>query len=325
MKQIANKRINPNGDVHPIDNEYVTGSMVMMIRTGDADLKTRPVVTGGSKSNDKVSDYFRSKRRRFEIQIQFKFKKAPTSKMYLSLEFEEPMKLNLFVRTSLNVLLRFCKMKLPLFSYLLHRKKEVSETDKQSGRYENLHFTCPAQNCLERIVVTKKGEIPPKLGDDIYEDPVSRNKRRYGGDIEYNTEDTYTISVYSEFLDFIQWKLSIPGLPKFSLTNFIAAQPLTVRAYSLLKYNNEEKRHLQSNISTLWLDVEMNNVGVTTLGKGAKRWIEKCIEEDDGESSTLSHQSFATFYSALDIEHHEDLYDQRIRAEVDSRGCCQIC
>ncbi len=297
--------------------------MLMMIRTGDADLKTRPVETGGSQSNDRVSDYFRSKRRRFEIQAQFKFKKAPTSKMYVSLEFDEPMKLNFFARTSFNILLKFAKMKLPLMSYLLDRRKEVSEIDKQKGRYEHLHCTCPAENSLEKIVVTKNGEIPPKLGDDIYEDPVSRNKRRHGGDIKYNTEDTYTISLYSEFFDFLQWKLLIPpGLPKLSATHLFGAQPLTVRVYSLLTNNNEERRHFQSNISTLWVDVEMNNIGVTTLGKGAKRWIEKYIEEDDGESSTSSHE---TFYSTLDIKNYEDLYDQRMRSEVDSKGCCRIC
>ena len=91
----TNERILPNnGEPISIDNDTFTGKMIVMIRTSDADHKKESPITGGSATNDAVSNYFRHKKRRFEIQLQLKFKKVPESQLFLSCEYENPAKLN---------------------------------------------------------------------------------------------------------------------------------------------------------------------------------------------------------------------------------------
>ena len=66
IDRLTNERINPNGETFPIDNELCTGKLMFMIRTCDADGKVDSVKEGGSATNDKVSNYLRPLKRRFE-------------------------------------------------------------------------------------------------------------------------------------------------------------------------------------------------------------------------------------------------------------------
>lgn len=278
----TNTRIQPNnGEPILIDNDIFTGKMLVMIRTSDADQKEQSPITGGSATNDVVSNYFLRKKRRFEIQLQLKFKKVPDSQLFLSCGYENPVKLNLLSKTSLGAALKFCKMKNPTFSYSLSGKEKASEEDKKQGNYENPHFSFPIETSLDRIVITKEGESPPTLGGVIGEDTEARKKREKKG-ITYNTSDTYTLCLWNAYVDFTSWKaVNLPAVPHFSLGRVNNAQPMSVKVYSL-KSNNGNGKHLQNDLETI-LDVEASHVHATTmLGSGAKQWIERC----EGESLT---------------------------------------
>merc|ERR1712156_17371 len=122
----------------------------------------------------------------------------------------------------------------PTFSYSLSGKEKVSDDDKQQGKYEDPHFAFPIETSFDRIAITKAGDKPPTLGEDVYEDPISMKERKNGKRIDFNTEDTYTICIWSAYLDYVQWKaMNLPAVPSFSLTNVNGAQPMEVKVYSL--------------------------------------------------------------------------------------------
>lgn len=285
IDNLTNERIYPNGEPMDIDNELYSGKLLIMVRTSDADQKVESAVTGGSKSNDKVSNYLRSKKRRFEIQLQYKLKKVPETQTFLAIEYNDPAKLGLIPKNLLSAGLRFCKMKNPTFSYSLSGKEKVSEEDKKQGKYENPHFAFPIETSMDVLAITKAGDVPPTLGGTIYEDPGRKKKRMKGEEIVYNTEDTYTLCVWDSHIDFVQWKaMNLPAIPKFSLTRINDAQPLSVKVYSL---NSKGGKHFQKDFKHTILDVEVCHKE-TSIGDGTQRWMDKYAENDIENESTNS-------------------------------------
>ena len=294
IDRMTKERINPNGEPVHIDNELFTGKLLIMVRTSDADDNTTSnihnSIEGGSVMNDKVSKYLRRDKKRFEVQMQIKLKKLPKSqRIYLSCGFDESVKLGLLQRTSLKAALRFCKMKNPSFSYSLVGKENVSEFEQKLGKYEKPFFAFPIDTTLHRIVITKPGEELPILGQDVHEDAEVLKKRLKGLEpIVYNTEDTYTLCLWNDQVDFVSWKaMNLPAVPKFSLTHVNDGQPMNVKIYSLMERNDE--KHLQCNIETL-LDLEVTHLGVTSLGSGAKEWLQRWDNTAIGGTISLSQQ-----------------------------------
>lgn len=151
IEKASNTRLRPNGQPISIENELFTGHLMLMFRTSDADQKEAPLDTKGSASNDIISEYFRTKKRRFEIQLQFRLKKIPDSPMYLCLELEESFKLGLIQRAFVNATLNFVKQKNPCFSYNLCGDDHVSEEDKALGRYEKPRLSFPVEESINRL------------------------------------------------------------------------------------------------------------------------------------------------------------------------------
>jgi hypothetical protein len=77
---------------------------------------------------------------------------------------------------------------------------------------ERGHITFPASTFFERLVATRPGETPPSMGEEFVE-PASSVKARksYKTKIDWNTEDIYSFSFYSMYLDFPSW--SVVNLP----------------------------------------------------------------------------------------------------------------
>uniref|UniRef100_A0A7S3V6V4 Domain of unknown function at the cortex 1 domain-containing protein n=1 Tax=Chaetoceros debilis TaxID=122233 RepID=A0A7S3V6V4_9STRA len=86
-------RQNANSDPIPFDSEHASGFFLPMIRTSDADA-AKSSVNRGTVKNDAVSDYFRPKQRRFEMQMQIKFKEEPESGLWFGCMLDDPIKLN---------------------------------------------------------------------------------------------------------------------------------------------------------------------------------------------------------------------------------------
>ena len=73
---------------------------------------------------------------------------------------------------------------------------------------------------MNRVVATPPGQIPPQLGTEIVEDPDSIKRRKKGMRLQYNTTDTYTFSLWSQYVDFLDWRcLNLPGIRPFSITS----------------------------------------------------------------------------------------------------------
>jgi hypothetical protein len=316
IDNLTGERIYPNAEPVHIDNELYSGKLLIMIRTSDADQHVEPEITGGSKSNDIVSNYFRSKKRRFEIQLQVKFKKVPDSQTFLAIEYNDPVKLSLIPRNLLSAALHFCKMKNPTFSHSLSGKEKVSEEDMKQGKYENPHFAFPIETSMDVIVTTKAGDVPPKLGGKIYEDPERKKKRMKGEGIVYNTEDTYTLCIWDSHVDFVQWKaINLPAIPKFSLTRMNDAQPLSVKMYML---NSNDENHFQKDLHTI-VDIEICHKEITSLGSGTQRYIDRSVRNCTDQEASTSAVSIVTSEEKL-LEMGEIIREEKRK----KKKCCCI-
>ena len=98
LDSLTAKRLYPNGEPEPFENEYCVGLLLPMIRTSDADNNEKSKDLKGNASNDKVSNYFRMKQRRFEFQFQFKLKKQTKGDFYMVCELSKSLKLGIVQR-----------------------------------------------------------------------------------------------------------------------------------------------------------------------------------------------------------------------------------
>ncbi len=238
------ERIVPNGEPTFFDNDVVTGCFLPMIRTSDADAKVEPEDTKGTPSNDAISNHFRKKQRRLELQFQMKFKKVPEGKAWFGFEIEDPIKLGPMQKLFVNAALNFVEKKNKgSMHYSLFGNEKASEEDIKNGKNERPHLVIAVESAFDRMVVTKEGEELPKLGGDLYEDPESI-KRRKKGSMTFNTSDTYTMALWTAYVDFLDWKVvNLPAIRPFYVTSIIGDQPIFLVLKSLKPESNGE--HLE--------------------------------------------------------------------------------
>ena len=264
-----------------ISNEWVEMDMLAMIRTPDADDEN---AVRGSAYNDEVSEHFRSRARRFEFQYQVKLKKKPVGKqLYFSCELDEPIKMGIVTKAFVSAAMAFVKSSNPNFHYNITGSKNRTS----DGKYETAHSSFTVEGSLDRFVVTKPGEIPPKLGGDINEDPESI-KRRKGGELtDWNTEDTYTMSIWSSYVDFLLWRVQkVPGIKPFGLASVIGTQPINLTMY-LIDANLEGGTHYRKDIDEV-IKLELSNGEQVGVGKEAKKWIKA---NSQGQQHSISMDS----------------------------------
>lgn len=91
-----------------------------------------------------------------------------------------------------------------------------------SKNKEMPHIVVPALSFFERIVVSKPGQDPPQMGEEFEETKESMAARMNGkSDIQWNTEDTYSMSFYTMYLDFAKWQVvQIPVTSDIGLKTF---------------------------------------------------------------------------------------------------------
>jgi hypothetical protein len=84
------------------------------------------------------------------------------------------------------------------FSYGIDDTSDMpSQTKMDKGEYEHTHLSFGMEDGMDRIMVTKHGETPPKLGHSLHEGPESiKNRKKRLGAIHWNLEDTYTIAFW---------------------------------------------------------------------------------------------------------------------------------
>jgi len=184
----------------PIETDLFVGEMLLIIRPSNPE-KDDPYW------NSKV---FKKKKRRIVIQIQGKLKHKPKGVLYAGAEISKQMELGFVARGMSSILLNLVKK----FCKTVHYSFGDDKDD------EKPHIVVPAYNIFDRFIVTKENEQLPKLGEPFIESTESISARRNSKDTMsiWNTEDTYSISFYSMYIDIASW--SIVNLPLYGDINF---------------------------------------------------------------------------------------------------------
>jgi hypothetical protein len=263
------ERIYPNAEnpTH-ISTEWFEMDMVVIIRTPDVDDPSAP---GGSPSNKKMADYLRSKQRRFEYQYQIKLKKVPTGQsIYFACELEEPIKMGIVQRAFVGAAMAFMKSTNPTFHYSITGSKEKTS----DGKYEMPHMSFTVEGSLDRLVVTKPEETPPELGMAIYEDPESIKRRKKGVPIDWNTQDTYTMALWSAYVDFLDWRvINLPGIRPFGLASILGKQAMNLTMY-LIEEDRGNDKHYRKDITNV-INLELSNDKHAEKGPAAQGWAKE--------------------------------------------------
>lgn len=195
------QRILPNEMLHSIDNELLSGYMLAMVPKGDTD------------------NYFDGKKRKIEMQFQVKFKKIPENQIYIGCELDEPLNIGICQRTFLRGILNVVERKNPNFHFSLNTTESMNAKSSKrecSNQSETSYLAMPFEKSLNALVVTKEGGLPPALGETL---DMDRSHISIG-DIDFNTSDTFTFSIWSGYVDLLKWKCS----------NIAPVQPLTLNS-----------------------------------------------------------------------------------------------
>jgi hypothetical protein len=256
----------PNTTPMKLDNECFSGQVMLLIRTPDVDNHKEPMPTGEDAA--RISQYLKGCKRRFEFQFQINLKRVPTGPLFLGCEVEEMIKISRFTKRLTGVLLAMIRRMNSGFHYSWGLDPDTADpADVKDGKYEKTHLSFPVEASMDRIVVTKQGEEPPKLGYDIFESNASVKRRRKmgSGSVDWNTEDTYTLCLWSAYCDWIQWKsMNVLGVRPFSLSVVTGRQPIYLSVYELkninpLEYKKKKPPHNRSDLR-VYTRLEFANV-----------------------------------------------------------------
>ena len=277
----TNERIIPNNGPYRLENSMWSGQVVLLIRTPDVD---DPDAILGTEANNRASEYFRGKQRRFEFQFQLTLKNVPKGRVFFACELEEPIKMGMIQRAFVGAAMAFMKKMNNTFHYSITGQKPVD-----NGMYEKPHMAFTVEGSMDRLVVTKSGEKPPTLGGLIYEDPESIKRRKKGETVDWNTQDTYTFALWSAYVDFLEWKsLNLPGIRPFLLTSVIGNQHMNLVIYDV---DEAAEKHYRADMNLL-SGVEMCNSNQTRMGPRAKQSVGQptATSQERKEDKVLDHE-----------------------------------
>mmetsp|Transcript_15328 Transcript_15328/g.22320 ORF Transcript_15328/g.22320 Transcript_15328/m.22320 type:complete len:743 (-) Transcript_15328:78-2306(-) len=310
FNHLTGERVRPNSPPEEFENEFVKMKVLIMIRTSDADVKTEGMgnVTRGTASNDAISNYIRPKKRRFEIQMQMKFKKKP-DKLWFSAYVEDQVKMGPMQKLFVRAALRFAEMK---NSGQVHANPTGTMMETEEGgeddaaaagnnyagnpNFEAPHYGISFDKAFDVIVETKEGDEYesnlPKLGAEVSEDPEAMKKRKKDGMV-FNTTSTYTVCCWSAYADFLKWKIvNLPAIRPFSIDGALGDSPLNISIYSLKedKIGNEKADHRNGNLLRI-SDMEIGNATKCRTSRLHRKWqasLQRAQNNDSQQSSTVS-------------------------------------
>ena len=256
-------RVSPNStNLYKMDTDYFAGDMMVLIRTPDVDSPSME----SPPANAVAVQHLRGKQRRFEFQFQVRLKKVPTGTVFFSCDLTQPIKLGMVQRAFVSAAMSFVRSSNPSFHYSIQ-----GSTPTKDGSYERPHMAFPVQDGMNRVVATPPGQQPPRLGTVIEEDDQSLKRRKKGMSIEWNLENTYTFSLWSAYVDFLDWRvLNLPGIRPFGLNSVIGTQPIYLTLYEIA---SEKERHNRNDMIMI-AEFEMSNSNVTGKpGPVAQKWF----------------------------------------------------
>jgi hypothetical protein len=284
------KRIIPNSEPITLENDYFTIQVMLLIRTPDVDDKVLDGVKPTLHSAKATSEYMKGQQRRWEFQFRVKFKKVPTGPIFLGCEVERKMKLGRMTKALTTFLLNMIGRINTGFHYSWGITKKTTMDDLKTGNYEKTHLSFPIEASMGKIVITKPGETPPPLGKELPEsdESILRRKRLGGGCIPWNCEDTYTMCLWSAYVDWIQWKcMNVIGVAPFPLGLVLGTQPITLCVYEIKGISNAEYKktkppHLRQSLE-VFTQLEFSHISKTEGGLSAKEFEKDAETVSDGD------------------------------------------
>jgi len=260
----SGERVPTNKRGFSIDDDFFVGRFLPMFRVADEpsedDVEGRETYT-----------HFKDKKRMFEFQFQGRLKQRPEGKLWISLEFDRPLKIGSIQRMFLQGCLNFIRRTNKCFHYSFG-----NEDTAGNGTYEKPHVAFAMEYALDRLVVTKAGETPPAFGGatrDIDEPNVADRKKGVPGSFPgWNTDDIYTMSIFSSYVDFVTWRiLNLPGIRSFLMSSIFGSKPINVVYYSMGESldASDKRPHLRKDLK-IFSHYEIGNSGHTQGGHTQK-------------------------------------------------------
>mmetsp|Transcript_4816 Transcript_4816/g.9185 ORF Transcript_4816/g.9185 Transcript_4816/m.9185 type:complete len:439 (-) Transcript_4816:156-1472(-) len=232
------KRIHPNEFLHRIDTDDLSGYMLAMMSTSDHNVP-----------------HFNGRKRKVELQFQIKFKNAPKYPLFIGCELKGSTRISAWQKTLLKAMAAGMERRNKSFRYNLETSDELQcENKYEIDDHVNPEFhplrgpymAMPFESSVNALVVTKKGDMPPILGEAIQQVEQSSRLDR----IEINTSDTYTFALWTANFDLPNWKCtSRSAIQAFSLNTLIGGQPFSLSLYSMNPSNHKIKRYFELEIS----------------------------------------------------------------------------
>jgi hypothetical protein len=306
MDASSGNRIKSNGGAFHFSNEWIEMDIFPMIRTPDTDDSSAAL---GTPENTLISRYFSGRQRRFEFQFQFKVKKSVKGKsIYFACELEEPIKLGIVQRAFVGAAMAFMRKTNPSFHYSI----SGSQDKDGDGSYEKPHMAFTVLGSMDRVVISKPGETPPTLGSELYEDPDSIKRRKKGIPIDWNCEDTFTLALWSAYMDWIDWRvINLPGIRPFNLCSVLGNQCVNVTLYMIDENDSANDKHYRKYLQPI-LDIELSSAEHSKLGTVAQKWYnmsQKKLHERHAPVSPTSEMD-------LKLEDVDDNDDDETGAEL---------
>jgi hypothetical protein len=216
-----------------IENDLLSGHMLPLLPTRDGD----------------CVEHFQGKKRKVELQFQFKFKRVPDGQLFLGCELRSPLNVGYMHRALLKAVIGTFQRKNDLqFNLGINRRNHCERSGSQfirnESRNRNPNMAMPLESSINSLVITKEGETPPTLGEVLDGHTICK------GEVNFNTHDTYTFAIWSAHFDLIHWKcINLAPIQPFALNMVIGDQPFTLNLYSVSPMDGKVDKYLDVEFS----------------------------------------------------------------------------
>mmetsp|Transcript_17656 Transcript_17656/g.26451 ORF Transcript_17656/g.26451 Transcript_17656/m.26451 type:complete len:552 (+) Transcript_17656:62-1717(+) len=223
----------------PFETPNFKGSVIFKLRSENLEDMSTP-----------YQDYFRTRARKFSLQVQGQPKYRFSGIVWLGAEIghcdpakgEDRMKLG-FVRRTL------CKIVLNTINLMRGAIVHYSFGDGD----QLPHIMLPLYVAADTFVETGPSETPPKTGVKMFPEDSKSQKVRRKSDFKekkFVPKNTYSFSLHNSNLDLYNWCVTgIPGIKAMDLTKYWADMPLRIVAYATdgpfsTPHTSQNKRYL---------------------------------------------------------------------------------
>jgi hypothetical protein len=221
---------------------------------------------------------FQGKEAMFEVQVQGRFKKPPSSRLYLGIETEEPLKAGMMTHYLCQAIFAMMKNVMGDDSHLL----KWSFGQGQRGGY--IYY--PVSKLCHIVDATPPGMTPPELGTrDLYTTTHTEPAEfdRLLSQVNPKTWEegyVFTIAWHTLYFDFSHWTLSnVPGMRPMSLETFWGKKRnICIFMFSAPKEKEEELEHQEHFVRT-----KLRWIGGSPM--------HKCVQADGQISETCPAES----------------------------------